>query len=509
MSHPFSLCTTAKAETVSLLDKETNVDQTRRAEIVLKDSPNQKKTPRYVSLKTFILSLILTALLTGCIVFGIQFYFHQYSKDHKISENAQKLSEVYEILASDFYQKQDKDQLLDEAINGMTKSLKDPYTEYLSKEETTSFHEDVSGDFVGIGAELQQKGKQIIITSPMQDSPAEKAGLKPRDVLIAIDGKSIQGQPLDAIIPKVRGKKGTEVKLTVKRNGEEKELTVTRDKIHVKSVKYEKHGDVGVFKINKFQEGSAGELKSAIQQAQKAGIKNIVLDLRNNPGGLLDEAVKMANIFLDQDETVVKLEKGDQKEAIKTSNAPLDGVKDLKVSIILNEGSASASEVFSGALHDHHVAKIYGEKSFGKGIVQTTREFEDGSLLKFTEMKWLTPNDHYIHGKGIQPDVPVKGADYENITVIPSKTTYQEGQEDQHIKSIKIGLKALGYDVGTIDNHYDAQLTSAVKQFQQKNNINANGMFNKDTNRVFTERLVEKASSEDPMLEKTLKKVEE
>lgn len=509
MSHPFSLCHTVKSTVAYAHDYNAKMDLTRRAENRLKDSPNQRKTPRYVSLKTFILSLILTVLLTGLIVFGVNYFFQQYSKDEKISENAQKLSEIYEILASDFYQKQDKDQLLDEAIHGMTKSLKDPYTEYLSKEQTASFHEDVSGDFVGIGAELQQKGKQIIITSPMQDSPAEKAGLKPRDELIAIDGKSVKGKTLDAIIPKIRGKKGTEVKLTVKRNGEEKELTVTRDTIHVKSVKYEKHGNVGVFKINKFQEGTAGELKSAIQQAQKSGIKNIVLDLRNNPGGLLDEAVKMANIFLDQDETVVQLEKGDQKEAIKTSNAPLEGVKDLKVSILLNEGSASASEVFAGALHDHKVAKIYGEKSFGKGIVQTTREFEDGSLLKFTEMKWLTPNGHYIHGKGIQPDVPVKGADYENISMIPSKTTYQQGQEDKHIKSIKIGLKALGYDVGTIDEHYDAQLTAAVKQFQQKNDLTANGMFNKETNGVFTERLVEKASSEDPMLEQTLKKVEE
>lgn len=184
-------------------------------------------------------------------------------------------------------------------------------------------------------------------------------------------------------------------------------------------------------------------------------------------------------------------------------------MKDLKVSILLNEGSASASEVFAGALHDHKVAKIYGEKSFGKGIVQTTREFEDGSLLKFTEMKWLTPNGHYIHGKGIQPDIPVKGADYENISVIPTKTTYHQGQEDKHVKSIKIGLKALGYDVGTIDEHYNAQLTTAVKQFQQKNDLTANGMFNKETNGVFTERLVEKASSEDLMLEQTLKKVEE
>ncbi|ARJ52042.1 serine protease [Staphylococcus lutrae] len=442
-------------------------------------------------------------------MFGVYSYFQHFSQDNKVHENAKKLEEVYELLASDFYQKQDKDKLLNAAINGMTKHLNDPYTEYLSKEETTAFHEDVSGDFVGIGAEMQQKGQQILITSPMKDSPAEKAGLKPRDELIGVDGHSIKGEALDAIIPKVRGKEGTTVTLTVKRDGVEKEIKIKREKIHVKSVEYKKHGHIGVFKINKFQSGTAGELKSAIQQAQKEGVKNILLDLRNNPGGLLDEAVKMANIFLDKDETVVKLEKGDQQEAIKTTNAPLDHVKDLKVSILLNGGSASASEVFAGALHDYGIAKIYGEKSFGKGIVQTTHEFDDGSLLKFTEMKWLTPKNHYIHGKGIQPDIEVKGADYENISAIPTNQTYHEGQQDKMIQSIKIGLKALGYNVGVVDSHFDAQLTEAIKQFQHHYQLTEEGTFNKETNRVFTEKLVEKASSDDPMLEKTLSKIQE
>ncbi|EGQ3599665.1 serine protease, partial [Staphylococcus pseudintermedius] len=144
---PFSLCHTIKSARVYADHYNANMDLTRRAENRLKDSPNQRKTPRYVSIKTFILSIILTVLLTGIIIFGFNYFFQQYSKDEKISENAQKLSEVYEILASDFYQKQDKEQLLDEAIHGMTKSLKDPYTEYLSKEKTASFHEDVSGDF--------------------------------------------------------------------------------------------------------------------------------------------------------------------------------------------------------------------------------------------------------------------------------------------------------------------------------------------------------------------------
>lgn len=472
-------------------------------------SNNNKKPKRYISFRTFILSILLTFVLTVLVIAGGFFYYNHSSQNQKVTANAQKLSDVYELIANDYYKKQDKDQLLDHAIKGMTKSLNDPYTEYLSQDETKSFQEDVSGDFVGIGAEMQQKGKQIIITSPMKDSPAEKAGIKPKDELLAINGHSTKNKALNAIISEIRGKKGTEVKLTIKRGNDTRDITVKRDKIHVKSVEYKKHGHTGVFKINKFQEGTAGELKSAIQQSQKEGVTQVLLDLRNNPGGLLDEAVKMANIFLDKGETVVKLEKGNQKDAVKTANQPLDHIKDMKISILLNEGSASASEVFSGALHDHHIAKIYGTKSFGKGIVQTTREFKDGSLLKFTEMKWLTPDGHYIHGKGIKPDVPVKGADYENIKPIPTDKTYQQGDHDKNIRSIKIGIKALGYSIDTVDESYDAQLSTAIKAFQQKNHIEANGMFNEETNRLFTEKLVEKATSEDPMIEQTLKKLEE
>ncbi|MDU5189153.1 MAG: S41 family peptidase, partial [Staphylococcus epidermidis] len=276
---------------------------------------------------------------------------------------------------------------------------------------------------------------------------------------------------------------------------------------HVKSVEYEKKGNVGVLTINKFQSNTSGELKSAIIKAHKQGIRHIILDLRNNPGGLLDEAVKMANIFIDKGNTVVQLEKGKDKEELKTSNQALKQAKDMKVSILVNEGSASASEVFTGAMKDYHKAKVYGSKTFGKGIVQTTREFSDGSLIKYTEMKWLTPDGHYIHGKGIRPDVSISTPKYQSLNVIPDNKTYHQGEKDKNVKTMKIGLKALGYPIDNETNIFDEQLESAIKTFQQDNNLKVNGNFDKKTNDKFTEKLVEKANKKDTVLNDLLNKL--
>lgn len=170
-----------------------------------------------------------------------------------------------------------------------------------------------------------------------EGSPAERAGIRPKDVITKVNGKSIKGKALDEVVKDVRGKENTEVTLTVQRGSEEKDVKIKREKIHVKSVEYKKKGKVGVITINKFQNDTSGELKDAVLKAHKDGLKKIVLDLRNNPGGLLDEAVKMANIFIDKGKTVVKLEKGKDTEAIQTSNDSLKEAKDMDISILVNE----------------------------------------------------------------------------------------------------------------------------------------------------------------------------
>lgn len=503
MIHSIQLCIVRK-ERISVTDHNDETPQSS-------DEHQTKKTPKFFTIKrwkliTFsILAFVLTILLTVFATIAISHKFSGLDKEQRKSFS--KVESTYQTLANDYYKKQDPEKLSEAAINGMVKELKDPYSQYMTTEETKSFNEDVSGDFVGIGAEMQQRNKEISVTSPMKGSPAERAGLQPKDVVTKVDGKSIKGKSLTEVVKMVRGKEGTKVTLTVERAHQERDITIKREKIHVKSVEYKKEGDVGVFTINKFQENTAAELKTNIMKAHKQGVKKIVIDLRNNPGGLLNEAVKMANIFIDKNKPVVKLQKGKTIESVDTPTDALKEAKDMEVSILVNEGSASASEVFTGAMKDYNKAKVYGEKTFGKGIVQTTKEYSDGSLLKYTEMKWLTPHGTYIHGKGIQPDVKIASPKYQSLSVIPDDKVFKEGDNDKNVKSIKIGLNALGYKAGDENKDFDAQLKSAVEEFQKENDLSVNGTFDKETNQRFTEKLVDKSNKEDEMLDTLLKKL--
>ena len=487
-----------------ILDQNQNKEPTQKQDDIHK-SPKTFNIKRWKFITLLIAVILVTILLTVLSTIAITHKMSGLDNDQR--KSFKKVQAAYATLANDYYKQQNPDKLSEAAINGMVKELKDPYSQYMTKDETKSFNEDVSGDFVGIGAEMQQRNHQISVTSPMKGSPAEKAGLKPKDVVKEVDGKSVKGKSLTDVVKMVRGKEGTTVTLTIERAHQTHTLKIKRDKIHVKSVEYKKEGNVGVFTINKFQENTAAELKTSIKKAHDEGVNKIVLDLRNNPGGLLNEAVKMANIFIDKDKPVVKLQKGKDTEVIRAPSDSLKEAKNMQVSILVNEGSASASEVFTGAMKDYGKAKVYGEKTFGKGIVQTTKEYKDGSLLKYTEMKWLTPKGHYIHGKGIQPDVKIDAPRYQSLSMIPEDKVFKDGDHSKDIKSIKIGLKALGYNTNNEDETFDSALQSAVESFQKDNQLDVNGKFDKETNRKFTEKLIDKSSKDDEVLKSLLKKL--
>lgn len=225
---------------------------------------SKTKHTQYVKLNHLVISILITFILTALVTSSIFFLYTSNHKKDKVDNNADKLSNIYQLIVNDYYQNQDKDELMENAVKGMTDSLNDPYTEYLSKDETEAFNEDMSGDFVGIGAEMEQKDEGIFISTPLKDSPAEKAGLKSNDQVLKIDNQSIKDRKLSDIIPKVRGKKGTTVSLTIKRNDAVQTYDIKRDTIHVESVEHQKVDDIDVFKINKFQEGTAGDRKSVV-----------------------------------------------------------------------------------------------------------------------------------------------------------------------------------------------------------------------------------------------------
>ena len=314
--------------------------------------------------------------------------------------------------------------LVNGAIKGMVDSLGDPYSAYLTPDQYREGLQDLSGQFEGIGAEIgtvDAKGKtsdcttlgadcRLTIVSPLDGSPSEKAGLKAGDVITAVDGASLDGLTVDATRDKIRGRKGTEVTLTVVRGtAAPTDIKVTRDVIISKEVvtKTLGNGAVGYIDVTGFSDNSASKFHDALQADLKAGQKKFILDLRGNPGGYVTAARQMASefigsgpIFWEQDADGTKTETTATGQGIATDPS-------IKLIVLVDKGSASASEIVAGALQDTKRATVVGETSFGKGTVQQWIQLQDGSALKLTIAKWLTPNQRWIHHVGIVPDVAV------------------------------------------------------------------------------------------------------
>lgn len=301
------------------------------------------------------------------------------------------------------------------AIKGMTASLGDPHTVFFPPEDAKAFSEEISGSFSGIGAELSAKDGSIVVVSPLKNSPAEKAGLLPEDIIVSIDGKSAQGLSVESAITKIRGERGTTVVLSVARKESEIiDIKIIRDNIEVPVIKTEHKTKDGVFVISlySFSENSATKFKEALMEFAKSKERNLIIDLRGNPGGYLEAAVDMASWFLPEGEVVLREDFGNGKEEIYRSRGYNLFKKDIyKTVILINEGSASASEILAGALSEHGVAKLVGSKSFGKGSVQELVDITRDTSLKVTIARWLTPNGLSISDGGLTPDYIVDFSD--------------------------------------------------------------------------------------------------
>lgn len=304
------------------------------------------------------------------------------------------------------------------AISGMLKATGDPYTSFFDPEENKAFSQDLGGSFDGIGAELGVKDNLLTVIAPLDESPAQKAGLRAGDKILKIGDKIISDMSIDESVALIRGEKGTEVKLTILPNGEKetKEISIIRDTIEVKSVKIEfKDDSIAHLEITKFGENTDQEFNSATKTLLAKNTKGIILDLRNNPGGLLDRSISIASRMIPRGKIIVSEEDSfGKKENFFTKGG--DTLSSIPMVVLINEGSASASEILAGALKDNRDLTLIGEKSFGKGTVQELINLPHGSSVKVTVAKWLTPNGEYIMDKGINPDIEVKmtGDDYKN-----------------------------------------------------------------------------------------------
>ena len=296
------------------------------------------------------------------------------------------------------------------SIKGMVDALDDPYTVFMDPEETEEFTNSLNGDLQGIGAELSVDDGQIVVVNPLKDSPAEKAGIKPGDVIYKIGDEFAVDLSFVEAVQKIRGEEGTPINLTILRKGVNNpiEMTVIRAKINVKSVESEMF-DNGIIhiSINQFADDTASELKSIISPLILNEPKGIILDLRSNGGGYLDKAVDVVSYFLDTDLPVVKTQEkgGKNTEILKTITS--QKLLDVPLVVLVNDGSASASEIVAGAVKDHKRGVIMGITTFGKGTVQAVEYLEDGSSLRITIAKWLTPNGIDVDKVGLEPDIVV------------------------------------------------------------------------------------------------------
>ncbi len=297
------------------------------------------------------------------------------------------------------------------AIKGMVASVEDPYTFFLTPDENKQSKDDLGGRFEGIGAQLGLNENKIVVVAPLKQSPAEKAGLKAGDVIVKVDGQSTKGWTLVQAVSKIRGEKGTQVKLNIDRKGSIKDYSITRDQINIPSIELSYQDNAAVLKLNQFGEQTNNEWDKAVTDIEKKWknkeIKGMVLDLRDNPGGFLESAVYIASEFIPQGKLVVKQESTIASET-KDYNVYRQGkLLDIPVTVLINQGSASASEIVSGALRDYKRAQLVGEKSFGKGSVQEALDLQNRAGLHVTVAKWILPKGDWINGKGIEPNVKV------------------------------------------------------------------------------------------------------
>ncbi|HCM51748.1 TPA: peptidase S41 [Candidatus Saccharibacteria bacterium] len=318
------------------------------------------------------------------------------------------VEQVYNLLKADFDGALDNNILLDGLKRGLVEAAGDPYTEYLNAADAEEFDKQLSGSFTGIGAELGTDDENnILIVAPLAGYPAEKAGLQPKDIISAIDGQTTASMSVNSAVKKIRGPANTQVTLTIIRGSAKPfDVTITRTQITLPSVESKIEGNIGYLKISQFTNDTVESASAAAKSFKEQGLKGVVLDVRGNPGGYLSGAVDIASLWLEKGKTVVSERRGQQvlSTDYSTGTATLNG---LPTAVLIDEGSASASEITAGALHDNEIATVVGEKSFGKGSVQQVERLLGGAALKVTIARWYTPKGVNIDQQGITPDVQV------------------------------------------------------------------------------------------------------
>lgn len=345
-------------------------------------------------------------------------------------DTVNKLKNIKGLVDMYFLDEYDENALETGLLEGYVSGLDDPYSVYYDEKDTAALLESVQGEYSGIGAVLSQdiQSGVITMTKIYEDSPAMKAGLKDGDVLYKVGDIEVTGEDLSEMVTHIKGEKGTEVELTVYREGEEITVTAIRDEIEIETVTYEMLEDsIGYVAVSEFEEKTCGQYEAAIDDLTSQGMKGLIVDLRNNPGGSLSAVCEMADRMLPEGLIVYTEDKNGEKTEYKST---AEESFDKPLVVLVNGNSASASEIYSGAIKDHGIGTIVGTKTYGKGVVQSVFDLKDGTCLKLTVSEYFTPNGLTIHGEGVTPDVEVE---YE----FDEKNPERDNQLEKAVKVIK------------------------------------------------------------------------
>lgn len=355
----------------------------------------------------------LVMLMTGCLAGAGGFVYHLVKSSQPVmnTRTEKKLDAIEKMIEEQYLYSDDvdKDTLREQILKGYVNGLGDPYSVYYDKEETKALMESTTGEFSGIGVSLSQNPETKLITfvNVYKDSPAEEAGFKEGDILYKVEGKDISGEDINHVVTKIKGEEGTAVTLTVLRGEEMEEVTgtATRRKIEVHTVEYEmKDNGIGYLRITEFDGVTYGQFKAALDDLLGQGMKGLVVDLRNNPGGSLDGVCRILDELLPKGKIVYTRDKNGKEE---TYTSDEEHKLELPMAVLVNGYSASASEIFAGAVKDYGAATLVGTTTYGKGIVQQLFPMRDGTCLKLTISEYFTPSGKNIHKKGIKPDVEI------------------------------------------------------------------------------------------------------
>ena len=358
------------------------------------------------------------------------------SNSKQASELEGKLSKFKAMIDKYFLGEVDESKLEEGAIKGYIEALDDPYTEYISKEDMEDYTSEILGNFVGIGIYMvkDETNNKISVLSPIKNSPAEKAGIMPGDLIVKVDGTEYTAADMTIASSKIKGEEGTEVKLEILRDSNTLEFTIKREKITTNPVNTEKlENNIGYIEFSSFDEGTSVQFKEKFEELQKQGIKSLIIDLRNNGGGIVDEAINIADYIADKDSTLlITVDKNKNEQITKAKEKP---IINMPIVILVNENTASASEILAGTLKELNKAKIVGTRTYGKGVIQQFITLTDGSGLKITSEEYFTANKTTINKVGVEPNEIVKLPDtIKNVLNVDKKDDTQLNKAIEMLK---------------------------------------------------------------------------